>query len=33
MLSKRKPKYSAKNLSAALQVVNNPLENEIEIHE
>ena len=28
MLSKRKPKYSTKNLSSALQAVNNPLENE-----
>ena len=27
MLSKRKPKYSAKNLSAILQAVNNPLKN------
>ena len=33
MLSKRKPKYSVKNLSVALQAVNNPLENEAEIHE
>ena len=30
MLSKRKPKNSAKNLSAALQAVNNPLENQLE---
>ena len=28
MLSKRKLKYSMKNLSSALQTVNNPLENE-----
>ena len=33
VLSKRKPKYSAKNLSAALKAINNPLENEIEIYE
>ena len=33
MLSKRKPKSSMKKLSAALQVVNNPLENKVGIHE
>ena len=33
VLSKRKLKSSAKNLSAALQTVNNPLNNEVEIHE
>ena len=33
MLSERKPKYLAKNLSAALQVVNNPLENKVGIYE
>ena len=32
VLSKKKPKSSAKNLSAALQAVNNPLENKVEIH-
>ena len=32
VLSKRKPKSSAKNLSAALQAVNNPLENTVGIH-
>lgn len=31
MLSKRKPKTSAKNLSAALQAVINPLENTVGI--
>ena len=31
VLSKRKPKSSAKNLSAALQAVNNPLENTLGI--
>ena len=33
VLSKRKPKPSAKNLSAALQVISNPLENVVGIHE
>ena len=33
MLLKRKLKYLAKNLSAALQAVNNPLENEVGIYE
>ena len=33
VLSKRKSKPSAKNLSAALQVVSNPLENVVGIHE
>ena len=33
VLSKRKPKYLAENLSATLQVVNNPLENEVGIYE
>ena len=33
VLSKRKPKSSVKNLSAAFQVVNNPLENKVRIHE
>ena len=33
MLSKRKPKPSTKNLSAALQAVNNPLKNVVGIHE
>ena len=33
VLSKRKSKSSAWNLSAALQVVNNTLENEVGIHE
>ena len=33
VFSKRKSKYSAKNLSAALQAVNNPLENKVGIHE
>ena len=33
VLLKRKPKSSAKNLFAALQVVNNPLENMVGIHE
>ena len=33
VLSKRKPKSSTENLSAALQVVNNPLENKVRIHE
>ena len=33
VLSKRKPKSSVKNLSAALQVVNNPLENKVRIYE
>ena len=32
MLSKIKPKFSTKNLSAALQAVNNPLENEVRKH-
>ena len=32
VLSKRKPKSTAKNLFAALQVVNNPLENKVGIH-
>ena len=32
-LSKRKLKPSALNLSAALQAVNNPLKNEVGIHE
>ena len=29
MLSKRKPKNSAKNLSVALQAINDPLENQL----
>ena len=33
VLSKRKLKSSALNLSATLQVVNNSLENEVGIHE
>ena len=33
MLSKRKPKYSMKNLSATLQAADNPLENEVGKHE
>ena len=33
VLSKRKPKPSAKNLAAVLQVVSNPLENVVGIHE
>ena len=33
VLSKRKPKPSMKNLSAALQAVNNPLKNVVGIHE
>ena len=33
VLSKRKPNSSAENLSVALQTVNNPLENEVGIHE
>ena len=33
MLSKMKPKYSAKNLSTALQAVNNPLDNVVGVHE
>ena len=33
VLSKRKPKFSTQNLFAALQVVNNTLENEVGIHE
>ena len=33
VLSKRKPKSSAKKLSAALQAVINPLENTVGIHE
>ena len=33
VLSKRKSKSSALNLFAALQAVNNPLENEVGIHE
>ena len=33
MLSKMKPKFSTKNLSATLQAVNNPLENEVRKHE
>ena len=33
MLLKRKPKYLTKILSAAFQAVNNPLENEVGIHE
>ena len=33
VLSKRKPKSSAYNLSAALQAVNNPLKNVVGIHE
>ena len=33
VLSKRKPKSSVKNLSTAPQVVNNPLENIVGIHE
>ena len=33
VLSKRKPKSSAKNLFAALQAVNNPLENKVGINE
>ena len=33
VLSKRKPKSLAKNLFAALQTVNNPLENEVRIQE
>ena len=33
VLSKRKSKPSAKNLSAALQVVNNPLKNVVGIYE
>ena len=33
VLLKRNPKSSAKNLSAALQAVNNPLENKVGIHE
>ena len=33
MLSKRKPKYSAKNLTTALQAINNPLENDVGIYE
>ena len=33
VLSKRKPKPLAKNLSAALKAVNNPLKNEVGIHE
>ena len=32
VLSKRKPKPSVYNLSAALQAVNNPLENKVGIH-
>ena len=32
MLSKKKSKYLGKNLSTALQEVNNPLENEVGIH-
>ena len=32
VLSKRKPKPSAKNLTAALQAVSNPLENVIRMH-
>ena len=32
VLAKRKPKSSVKNLSAALQAVNNPLENKVGIH-
>ena len=33
VLLKRKPKTSVKNLSAALQTVNNPLKNQVGIHE
>ena len=33
VLSKRKPKSSAKNLSNALQTVNNTLENKVGIHD
>ena len=33
VLSKRKPKSLAWNLSTVLQAVNNPLENEVGIHE
>ena len=33
VLSKRKSKFSVKNLSAALQAVNNLLENKVGIHE
>ena len=33
VLSKRKPKSLALNLPAALQAVNNPLKNEVGIHE
>ena len=33
VLSKRKPKPLAQNLSAALQVVSNPLENVVGIYE
>ena len=33
VLSKKKLKSSAKNLSIARQTVNNPLENEVRIHE
>ena len=33
MLLKMKLKFSTKNLSAALQAVNNPLENEVRKHE
>ena len=33
VLSKRKPKSSTKNLSVALQTINNPLKNEVGIHE
>ena len=33
VLSKRKSKSSALNLFAALQAVNNPLENKVGIHE
>ena len=33
VLLKRKPKFSAQNLSAPLQAVNNPLKNEVGIHE
>ena len=33
VLSKRKPKPSTQNLSAAFQVVNNPLKNVVGIHE
>ena len=33
VLLKRKPKPLAKNLSAALQAVNNPLKNQVRIYE